>query len=203
MNKQTGDHLQANDFVRALQEMGTYIDVSVDDLMALHIKAEKYARMRKREGRLVEDLMTQPVKTVYPDCTLSEAAHLLVSSKISGLPVVDHDSKLVGIITEADFLRGLGVPSHQPSHSVWQTLENMFHQSVEILEPAGVVADLMMTDVVTITPQHSLQQVLDVMKQHQIKRVIVYDEAEHVVGMLTRSDLVRLFFDHFRKVGAE
>lgn len=203
MNKQTGNHLQANDFVRALQEMGTYIDVSVDDLMALHLKAEKYARMRKREGRLVEDLMTQPVKTVYPDCTLSEAAHLLVSFKISGLPVVDHDSKLVGIITEADFLRGLGVPSHQPSHSVWQTLENMFHQSVEILEPAGVVADLMMTDVVTITPQHSLQQVLDVMKHHQIKRVIVCDEAEYVVGMITRSDLVRMFFDHFKKVEAE
>ncbi len=202
MNKHSGVHLQAGDFVLALQETGTYVDVSVDDLMALHLKAEKYARMRKREGRLVASLMTQPVKTVHPDCTLSDAAHLLVSSKISGLPVVDQNSKLVGIITEADFLRALGVPSHQPSHSVWQTLENMFHQSVQIREPEGMVGDLMMTDVVTITPQHSLHQVLGVMKQHQIKRVIVCDEAQHVVGMITRSDLVRLFFDHFKKVEA-
>lgn len=203
MNKQSGNHLQANDFVMALEEMGTYVDVSVDDLMQLHLKAEKYARMRKREGRLVESLMTQPVKTVHPDCTLSDAAHLIVTSKISGLPVVDQDSKLVGIITEADFLRALGVPSHHASHSVWQTLENMFHKSVQILEPEGVVADLMMTNVVTITPQHTLHQVLDVMKQNQIKRVIVCDEAQHVVGMITRSDLVRMFFDHFKKVEAE
>ena len=40
------------------------------------------------------------------------------------------------------------------------------------------------------------------MKQNQIKRVIVCDEAQHVVGMITRSDLVRMFFDHFKKVEA-
>ena len=197
MNRQ---YLQANDFVLALQEMGTYIDVSVDDLMQLHQKAEKYARRRDRESRLVKELMTQPVKTVHPDCTLSDAAHLLVTSKISGLPVVDDNNKLVGIITEADFLRALGVPSHQSGYSVWQTLENMFHQQVQASEPEGVVADLMIKKVVTVTPQHSLYQVLDVMKQNQIKRVIVCDENQHVVGMITRSDLVRIFFDHFIKV---
>ena len=88
MNKHSGVHLQAGDFVLALQETGTYVDVSVDDIMALHLKAEKYARRRKREGRLVASLMTQPVKTVQLECTLSEAANLLVSSNIGGLPVV-------------------------------------------------------------------------------------------------------------------
>lgn len=200
MNNQ---HLQTNDFVLALQEMGTYIDVSVDDLMILNQKAEKYARMRGRESQLVEKLMTRPVKSVHPDCTLSAAAHLLVTAKISGLPVVDDANKLVGIITEADFLRALGLPSHHPDQSVWQTLENMFHQQVEIREPEGVVADLMNKKVVSITPQHSLHQVLDVMKHHQIKRVIVCDENQQAVGMITRSDLVRIFFDHFNKVKTE
>ncbi|MCW8935568.1 MAG: CBS domain-containing protein [Gammaproteobacteria bacterium] len=203
MDKQDADHLEANDFLMALQEMGTYVDVSVDDLMAIHLKAEKYARIRKKEGRQVESLMTQPVITVHTDTTLSDAAHLMVSSKISGLPVVDDNDKLVGIITEADFLRALGVPSHHTSHSVWQTLENMFHKSVKIREPVGVVADLMVANVVTITPQHTLQQVLGVMKQNQIKRVIVCDEEKHVVGMITRSDLVKMFFDHFKKPEAE
>jgi len=200
MGNQNRDHLQENDFAMALQEMSTYIDVSVNDLMQLHQKAEKYARQRKKEGRSVESLMAKPVKTVSPDDTLSDAAHILVTSKISGLPVVDGENKLVGIITEADFLRALGVPSHHPSHSVWQTLENMFHQSIQVQEPEGNVADLMTTDVVTITPQETLHQVLDLMKQHQVKRVIVCDEAQQVVGMITRSDLVRQFFDHFKKV---
>ena len=195
-----GKQLQADDFTLALQEMGTYVDVSVDDLMQIHRKAEKYARRRVRESRLVEKLMTQPVKTVHPDCTLSEAAHLLVSAKISGLPVVDDDDKLVGIITEADFLHALGVPSHQPGHSLWQTLENMFHPQVQAREPEGKVAEIMSRNVVTVTPQHSLHQVLDVMKLNQVKRVIVCDDNQHAVGMITRSDLVRIFFDYYNKV---
>jgi CBS domain-containing membrane protein len=195
-------HLQANDFVLALREMETYIDISVDDLVILNQKAEKYARLRGRESQLVEKLMSQPVKTVRPDSTLSAAAHILVTSKISGLAVVADDNKLVGIITEADFLRSLGVPSHHPDQSVWATLENMFHHQLQIGEPEGIVADLMNKKVVTITPQHSLHEVLDVMKQNRIKRVIVCDQDQHAVGMITRSDLVRIFFDNFNKVEA-
>lgn len=184
----------------ALQELGTYIDVSVDDLMRLHQTAEKYARIRNRESVLVEKIMTHPVKTVRADCSLSEAAHILVSEKISGLPVVDDNNKLAGIITEADFLRALGVPAHHPSHSVWQTLENMFNHPVQIREPEGLVADLMMNNVISISPKHTLHHALDVMKQNQVKRLLVCDEAQHVVGMITRSDLVRVFFDRFKPV---
>lgn len=50
MTKQSGNHLQANDFAMALQEIGTYVDVSVDDLMQLHLKAEKYAECAKEKA---------------------------------------------------------------------------------------------------------------------------------------------------------
>ncbi|MDT8282030.1 MAG: CBS domain-containing protein [Gammaproteobacteria bacterium] len=200
MNKQSGQRLQAADFVMAMQEMGTFIDISVDDLLLIHQKAEKYASMRNRESVMVEKLMTHPVKTVQADSPFSDAAHLMVTNKISGLPVVDDENKIVGIITEADFLRALGVPTHQPNHSVWQTLENMFSQPVQVHETEGLVADLMINNVITITPQQSLHQVLDVMKHNRIKRVVVCDETQHVVGMITRSDLVRMFFDHFTPV---
>jgi len=197
MNKQDTPKLQPDDFVMALQELGTTIDVTVDDLMWLQQAAEKYARLRNRESLSVDKLMTRQIKTVHPESTLSDAAHILATNKISGLPVVDDNNKLVGIITEADFLRALGVPSHHPSHSVWQTLENMFNHSVQVREPEGLVADLMMHSVITISPQHTLHHALDGMKQNQIHRLVVCDEDRHVVGMVTRSDLVRVFFDHF------
>jgi CBS domain-containing membrane protein len=202
MNEQSGSRLQASDFIMALQEMGTFIDVSVDDLLQINRKAEKYASMRSRENVLVEDIMTQPVETVRSDCTLSDAAHLMVTSKISGLPVVDDEGRVVGIITEADFLRALGVPSHQPGHSLWQTLEHMFSQPVQLHETEGLVSELMVENVVTVTPRQSLHQVLEAMKQNQVKRLLVCDENRHVVGMVTRSDLVRLFFDHFNPVNS-
>lgn len=198
MSKQDAGKLQADDFIMALQEQGTYVDVSVDDLMQIYHAAEKYARIRRSENVLVEKIMQQPVTTVPADCSLSDAAHLLVTLKISGLPVVDEDNRLLGIITEADFLRALGMPSHPPGQSLWQMLENLFSHQLEVREPQGLVADLMVSEVVTVAPQQTLHQALAVMKQHQIRRLIVCDEARHVVGVITRSDLVRVFFDHFK-----
>ncbi|MDA3868802.1 MAG: CBS domain-containing protein [Gammaproteobacteria bacterium] len=198
MSEEDVHKLQPNDFAMALQEQGTYIDVSVDDLMQLYHAAERYARIRKSESVLVEKIMMQPVTTVQADCSLSEAAHLLVTLKISGLPVVDKDNRLVGIITEADFLHELGMPSRQPDHNVWKALENMFSHHVEVRELEGEVADLMVSKVITVSPQQTLHQALEVMKQHTIRRLVVCDEARHVVGLITRSDLVRVFFDHFK-----
>lgn len=189
--------LHREDFARALQEVGTYMDVSVDDLLQVQTLAMKHARMRKTQQRRVASLMTRPVISVVPDCSLSEAAHLLVKHRISGLPVVDESNKLLGIITEADFLRALGVPAHHPGHHLWQTLENMFHPSVQVREAEGTVAELMVRDVITLSDQASLHQALELMKQHRIKRLVVCDEAQRVVGMLTRSNLVRVFFDQF------
>ncbi len=194
--------LQPEDFSMALQELGTYIDVSVDDLMQLYHAAERYARIRSSESVPVEKIMMQPVTTVQADCSLSEAAHLLVTLKISGLPVVDREHRLVGIITEADFLHALGMPLRHPDHSLWHTLENMFNHHLEVHELEGRVADLMVSKVITVSPQQTLHQALEVMKQHKIRRLVVCDEARYVVGLITRSDLVRVFFDHF-KSGSE
>jgi len=189
-----------HDYVKAIQEMGTFVDITINDLISIEQKAEKYARMREREGILVETLMTSPVITIQHDSKLSEAAHLLITKRISGLPVVDNERKIIGIITEADFLRSLGVPSQRGSHSMWEALENMFSNPPRVRESGDLVSDLMVKNVITATPKQTLHEVLNSMKEHQIKRLVVCDESKHVIGMVTRSDLVRLFFDHFTPV---
>lgn len=192
--------LQKEDFSNALDEIGSYSDISVDNLMDIQTIAQKYARQRRSEEVSIGSIMKQSVITVTPDCSLSDAAHILVEQRISGLPVVDHTQVLVGIITEADFLRALGIPSHYPGHSLWQTLENWFSHSAPLHEPEGTVEELMMHKVFTVTPDHSLHQALTIMKQNHIKRLVVTDEQHQVIGMVTRSDLIRLFFDRFQSV---
>ncbi len=103
MYKSIKSDLVREDFVHALAEVNTFVDINVEDLMELHAKAEKHARIRMNESMRVSELMSQSVKTVRHDSSLSDAAHLLVVNKISGLPVIDASDKLVGIITEADF----------------------------------------------------------------------------------------------------
>ena len=133
---------------------------------------------------------------------MSEAAHLMVAERISGLPVVDGADHLVGIITEADFLRSLGVPAHHPSHNLWQTLESLFShlaRHAELEGPEDPVADHMVRDVVCASPVHDANAALDLMKRHRVKRVLVCDREHHVIGIVTRSDMVRIFFDLYTR----
>lgn len=199
MNKRPESELTRDDFVNALKEMDTFMDVTVDDLMEISSKAAKYARHRRTEGLNIANLMTRNVVTVSPDTSLAEAAHLLVSHRISGLPVVAADQRLLGVVTEADFLCAMGLPCHHPTHTLWQTLEAMFTHQPEIREPTGKVADLMVENVITVRPGQTLHDVIEVMKRNRIKRVVVCDDDGRVQGMVTRSDLVRVFFDRLRR----
>jgi len=188
------------DFQQALQSMDTYIDITVDDLMALTQRAEQYASRRATEAIGVRRVMGQPVHTVHPQTPLTDAAHLMVSERISGLPVVDDDGRLVGIITEADFLRALGVPTHQPHHTLWQTLESLFSHLArhgDLEAPDSAVTEHMVKNVVSVSPDQDLHGVIEVMKHNNVKRVVVCDSERRVLGMVTRSDLVRIFFDRY------
>lgn len=203
MSNDADDGVKRQDFANALKEMGTFVDVTLDDLLELNTRAEKYARLRTVGSGEVERVMSRHVVTVKRDCSLAEAAHMLVTHRISGLPVVDDDNRLVGVVTEADLLRAMGLPAHHPTHSLWQTLEAMFTHPVQIPEPTGTVADLMVEQVICVGPHETLHGVLEIMKKNRIKRVIVCDEQRRVVGMVTRSDLIRVFFDKLRRPGAK
>lgn len=191
------------DFQQALQSMDTYMDITVDDLMTLAQRAEQIASRRTTRAIGVSQVMSQPVRTVHPQTPLADAAHLMVTERISGLPVVDDAGALVGIITEADFLRALGVPAHQPHHNLWQTLESLFSHLThhgELEAPNAPVTEHMVKHVVCVHPEQDLHDVIEVMKQNSVKRVVVCDDTRRVLGMITRSDLVRIFFDRYTKV---
>lgn len=193
------------DYQRALESMDTFMDIGIEDLMTLARRAEHFAGRRSAERLTVDQIMSHPVRVVHPDTPMSEAAHLMVNERISGLPVVDDGDRLVGIITEADFLRGLGVPAHHPSHNLWQTLESLFshlNHHAELEAPNDPVAEHMVHDVVCASLGDDAHTLLDLMKSHRVKRLLVCDEERHVVGMVTRSDLVRVFFDRYSKRSA-
>ena len=190
------------DFQQALNSMDTFIDITVDDLMSLTQRAEQLANRRTTEAIGVSRVMSQPVRTVHPQTPLTVAAHLMVSERISGLPVVDDAGHLVGIITEADFLLALGVPAHQPHHTLWQTLESLFSHLIhhgELEAPDTPVTEHMVKNVVCVYPEQDLHDVIEVMKRNSVKRVVVCDRERRVLGMVTRSDLVRIFFDRYTR----
>ena len=192
MSSQDKANLTAEDFQQAIQEMGTYIDVTVDDLMQIYQAAHKNAELRLAEQVLVRDVMTAEVSCVTADTPLRDAARQLLELRISGLPVVDANNKLVGVVTEADFLTAMGIPCHHPAHSVWQTLETMFHHTPDTSQIPEKVSDIMHTDVISIGEDNSLHDAIDSMKRHHVKRLVVSNPDNAVVGILTRSNLIQV-----------
>ena len=199
-DKTTAHKAVREDYERALQSMNTFMDIGVNDLMTLAERAQYFAGQRMTESLKVSRIMSHPVQVVHEQTTMSDAAHLMVTQRISGLPVVDDDERLVGIVTEADFLRGLGVPAHHPTHSLWQTLEAMFGHLAhhgELEGPEDPVANHMVRDVVSASADHYVDDVIQLMKQHRVKRVVICNAERRATGMVTRSDLVRIFFDRY------
>ena len=206
MSRDTGTAKpRREDYQRALSSMNTFMDIEVNDLMMLADRAQQFAVRRVTASIGVTQIMSKPVTVVSPQTTMSAAAHLMVEGRISGLPVVDDANRLLGIITEADFLRALGVPAHHPTHSIWQTLESMFshlahHAGME--GPNDPVAEHMVREVICVGEEQDVHDVLETMKRHRVKRVLVCDNERHVSGVITRSDLVRIFFDRYTQGSA-
>ncbi len=148
---------------------------------------------------IVADVMTRNVISVPPDATVEHAANLMLERGISGLFVVDGDGRLAGVITEGDLLRRdeLGTQRHRP----WwlRLLVSPGRQAADFTRTHGrKVGDVMTQDVITVGADEPLDQVVEVMEQHRIKRVPVAQDGK-VVGVVSRADLLRALVVSTRK----
>ena len=128
------------------------------------------------------EVMTTGAATIRPDATLTDAARLMVDHQISGLPVVDAQDRLVGVITENDFLW----PQQEP-RLVGLLAEGRARVASEL--NSRRVQDIMTRDPVTISAETALEEAVDLMKRHGIRRLPVVANGK-VVGILSRSNLL-------------
>ena len=137
------------------------------------------------------DIMTRNIISVGRGTLIGEAIYLMLDNQVSGLPVVDDSGKVVGILTEGDLLRRseTGTERHRPR---WlEILMGPGRSAGEYVRTHGRrVEEVMTRDVVGVTEDTSLDEVVDLMERHRIKRVPVLN-GDLPVGMLSRADLLR------------
>lgn len=189
--------LSEEDFVYAMREMNTFIDVTAEDLMTLFQLACKYADIRHAEDIRIGNVMSRDVVVTSPDTALSEAARELLRHGIDGMPVVDSERRPVGMLTEADLLAKIGLRRHHPSCRPWEKLTRIFTEVRRMDGLAGTVREAMWAEPVTVGDTARLQEVIDVMRKMHVKRAIVVDGDGRVSGIVTRSDVVRAFVDAY------
>ena len=153
-------------------------------------------------GTTVGDLMTSPAVVVQLETDLEAVAATLLRHGVSGVPVVDGDWHLVGVVSEADLLPHEAYPSLEDDHAiVGDLLEHGVPEGGEKLiamlekATARTAVDVMSAPPVSITQDRPAREAAELMRTSGVKRLPVVDRSGRVIGMITRRDLLRLLAD--------
>jgi CBS domain-containing protein len=138
----------------------------------------------------VGDVMTRRVISVAPDGSIRDAVQLMLQNRISGLPVVDPAGHLVGMVTEGDFLRRSETGTQRKRPRWLEFITGSGSLAGEYVRTHGRRIDEVMTvDPVTISEDADLDQVVQLMEKHRIKRLPVVRD-DRLIGIVSRANLL-------------
>jgi CBS domain-containing protein len=147
----------------------------------------------------VGEIMTTDVVTMKPEDTVGELADILAKNKISGVPVVDEQGRVLGMVSEADIILQ-DADLHFPYYI--QFLESVIYlQSVHKFEErfrkafGSKVSEVMSDEVVSVPPDATVREAATLMADREVNRLPVVED-ERLVGIVTRGDIVRAIAEH-------
>ncbi|MFH1709442.1 MAG: CBS domain-containing protein [bacterium] len=139
----------------------------------------------------VSEMMTKDVITVSPEMSVRDAARKLFEMKISGLPVVDEQKNVLGMITEKDII-AMALPKYVEKMGDFDFLLNVepfarkFEESDKIM-----VKDVMRKDVLCVTEEVPVPEVARLMIVKKIRRIPILNKDKKLVGIIARADIVK------------
>ncbi len=159
---------------------------------------------------MAKEIMTCPVITIKADTPLKKTAEILDENSFSGIPVVDDDDRLIGIVSETDILRYtqqiIGQPLRDP-HQVFTKGKEVLHvdithRGIEVIElvASTTVETLMTRDAISVDGETTINEVTRLMHEHNINRIPVVDDSKRVQGIITRADIIRAMVTNWQKI---
>lgn len=176
------------DLRAALKEIGVYVDVTEEDLLKIYDLALRHAEGRLRGARRVSEVMTKEVVCAAESATLASIAALLSAHNISGLPVVDENRRVVGVVSEADVLSAVGLSGGRSFRGI---LRHLTGEPLPRKKTGDTASDIMTSPAITIGPDEDIKTAAGRLDERRIKRLPVVDAGGILVGIVSRADLVR------------
>ncbi len=145
---------------------------------------------------LAKDIMTANVVTVPPEMTVADIAQVLIDNRISGVPVVDGAGKLVGMVSEGDLLLQAGLRGER-RRSWWLRLFSSPEDDAKdfVKRHGGTAADIMTTEIVSVTEGSPTTTIARLLEDNRIKRVPVLRDGK-LVGIVSRGNLLQALAGH-------
>jgi len=142
------------------------------------------------------DVMTQPVVSVRPDAPVREVAALMLERHISGVPVADALGRVLGVVSEGDFIRRPEIETDAPGSRWLRLFTSLEDQARDYIKTHGLTAaDIMTAPAITVAADAPLAVVARLMGSRSIKRLPVL-EGDRLIGIVTRADLLRAVYRH-------
>jgi CBS domain-containing membrane protein len=178
------------DVLAAMKKIPGYIDITTGDFKKIYTLAFDFAMNRLSQLVKAMDIMTRKVVFVNPKTPLKEAADKMTQHRISGVPVLDDDDKVVGMISEKDFLAQMGSEDRRSFMGV----------VAQCLQSKGCVAlslrgqkakDIMTSPAITVQKGTPMVEIAMIFHEKNVNRVPVVDSNKRLLGIVSRGDLVR------------
>ncbi len=182
--------LADEDIIKAMQSIPGYIDITTSDFKEIYKPAFSLAMDRLSRSRQASDVMTRDVVSVRADTPLQETAAIMARQNVSGLPVLDADHQVLGVISDKDFLTRLGGAGIR---SFMHFLAQRLAGKVPVIADLSTekARDIMTAPAVTVTETTTVSDITRLLEAREINRVPVLDQNGRLTGIVTRTDIVQ------------
>ncbi len=183
--------LTDEDVSEAMREIPGYLDITPGDFRELYRLAFRQAVQRLTRSVKAADIMTRKVVWVSVATPIAEVAEIMGQSGVSGVPVLDKDARVAGVISERDFLDRLGVSEPKKFLNL---LAQCLKTGTCLAPPLGreLAADLMSAPAVTVGPDTQVADIAALFAAKGINRAPVTDAQGRLLGIVSRADLVKV-----------
>lgn len=147
------------------------------------------------------DVMTSPVVTVGESATVAEVAGILVSKRISAVPVVSQAGRLVGIVSEGDLLHRVEAGTERPRPWWLLVISGDRPLAADYVKSHTTrITDVMTRDVRTADPEMPLDEIAELLGKAHIKRVPIVNKDGELVGIVSRANIIQAIASAHQKL---
>ncbi len=182
-----------DDIFDAMKDIPGYLDITPGDFKEVYVKAYQHALTRLTRSVLTASVMNPDVIFVQENTPLKEVAELMAAKKISGVPVIDENRLVLGVISEKDFLEAMGAGQ---ADSFMMVIAQCLLGRGCLAAPnkARVAKDIMTSPAVTVAPETPILEVADILSAKKVNRAPVVDSGGRLVGIVSRADVLKSSF---------
>jgi len=181
----------AADLDAVLKNNNEMLDIGRDDLEALLQQAEMRSYQRRFGALTCADIMSRQPITVQPGTSLGEAWSLLRRHRVKSLPVVDAGQRVIGIVTQADFIRRAGPDIASPRALGERLRRFVAHRGKQ----PEVIGQIMAQPVRTAPAQKPIAELVPMFADTGHHHIPILDEQQRLVGIVTQSDLIVALYE--------